>query len=43
MFDQVFVSGLSGTRIAVGSFVNHPETKNPACFAGEQGPQKPVI
>jgi hypothetical protein len=43
MFDQVFVSGLSGTRIVVGSFVNHPETKNPACFAGEQGPQKPVI
>jgi hypothetical protein len=40
---QVLVFGLSGTRIAVGSLVNHPKTKNPACFAGEQGSQKSVI
>jgi hypothetical protein len=43
LFDQVLVSGLSDTRVAVGSLVNHPETKNPAGFAGEQGSRKSVI
>ena len=31
---------LSGALAAVENLVHHPETKNPACFSGEQGSRK---
>jgi hypothetical protein len=34
------VSGLSGDLAAIEKLVYHPKTKNPACFAGEQGSRK---
>ena len=40
LVDQYGCFGLSGQRAAVGKVVDHPETKNPACFSGEQGSRK---
>jgi hypothetical protein len=31
---------LCGGRAAIEKLLHHPETKNPACFAGEQGSRK---
>ena len=32
-----------GRQSGLGKLVHHPETKNPACFSGEQGSRKSVI
>jgi hypothetical protein len=44
LVDQVWlVCGLQGRQSGLGELVNHPETKNPAGFSGEQGSRKSVI
>jgi len=43
LVDQYGCFGLSGDRAAIGTLVHHPETKNPACFSGEQGSRKSMI
>jgi hypothetical protein len=43
LVDQFGCFGLSGDRAAIEKLVHHPETKNPACFSGEQGSRKSVI
>ncbi|MGB8165896.1 MAG: hypothetical protein WCF18_00195 [Chthoniobacteraceae bacterium] len=40
LVDQYGCFGLSGHQAAIEKLVHHPETKNPACFAGEQGSRK---
>jgi hypothetical protein len=40
LVDQFGCFGLSGDRAAIEKLVYHPETKNPACFSGEQGSRK---
>jgi hypothetical protein len=40
LVDQYGCFGLSGHKAALGELVHHPETKNPACFSGEQGSRK---
>jgi len=37
---SMVASGLSGDLAAIEKLVYHPKTKNPACFAGEQGSRK---
>jgi len=43
LVDQYGCFGLSGDQAAIEKLVHHPETKNPACFSGEQGSRKSVI
>ena len=40
LVDQYGCFGLSGDQAAIEKLVYHPETKNPACFSGEQGSRK---
>ena len=40
LVDQYGCFGLSGDQAAIEKLVHHPETKNPACFSGEQGSRK---
>ena len=42
MLNQLFCFGFGGRLAAVWKSLDHPETKNPAGFAGEQGSRKSV-